>query len=71
VVFDDIIRMAGRRYLHQAGMAALTDARPVSMDAFMRPAAVNGIIVASLAACVIVAIAAVAIPAAARAGRRR
>ena len=49
VVFDNEIRMAGRRYLLQAGMAAQGLAAPVRMDEIMRPGLSRALVVASAA----------------------
>jgi hypothetical protein len=50
VVFDHIVEVAGRRYLHAAGLAAQTGNAYVRIDDWMRPAVNRGLWVASVAA---------------------
>jgi hypothetical protein len=50
VVFDHVVVMAGRRYVHAAGLAARALAPPPRMDDWMRPAVTNGVYAATAAA---------------------
>ena len=43
VVFDHAVELAGRHYLHAAGLAALTDGPYVRIDDWMRPAVSSGL----------------------------
>src|SRR5262245_17960082 len=65
VVFDRVIAVAGRNYLHAAGIAAAGGgpgaASVVPMDAWMRPAVSSGAWIASAAAGVILVIGLLAI----------
>jgi hypothetical protein len=49
-VFDHVVVMAGRRYVHAAGLAARALAPPPRMDDWMRPAVTNGVYAATAAA---------------------
>jgi hypothetical protein len=63
VVFDRVIVVAGRQYVHAASSAAAADpaAPPLNMDDWMEPAVRRGLIAATAAAGVILATGLVAI----------
>jgi hypothetical protein len=50
VVFDHTIELAGRQYLHAAGVAAQAGGAYVRIDDWMRPAVQRGLWVASAVA---------------------
>jgi hypothetical protein len=56
VVFDHVIIMAGREYLHAAGTAVARGLPYVRMDDFMRPAVTHGIWIASGSAALVLAV---------------
>src|SRR6266540_2313357 len=56
VVFDHVVEVAGRHYLHAAGLAAQTGTGYVRIDDWMRPAVTSGLWTASLAAAAIVVV---------------
>lgn len=68
VVFDRVIVVAGRQYVHAAATAAVANpaAPPLHMDQWMLPAVKRGLVIASAAASVIAATGLVAVAAAAR-----
>ena len=47
VVFDHVVEVAGRHYLHAAGLAANAGGPYASMDEWMRPAVARGLWIAS------------------------
>ncbi len=53
VVFDYVIVMAGRRYVHAAGVAAMSGGPYARMDDWMRPALTRGLWVATAAGAAI------------------
>lgn len=56
VVFDQIIVVAGRMYLHAAATAARSAGSYVRMDDWMRPAAIRGLWTATAAGTVVLLI---------------
>jgi len=56
VVFDHVIEVAARRYLHAAGLAAQAGGPYARIDAWMRPAVATGLWIASLSAATILII---------------
>jgi hypothetical protein len=56
VVFDHVVEVAGRQYLHAAGLAAQTGTGYVRIDDWMRPAVTSGLWTASLSAAAIVVV---------------
>ena len=56
VVFDHTIEVAGRQYLHAAGVAAQNGGPYARIDEWMRPAVATGLRNASMAAGVILAL---------------
>src|SRR5437660_11195533 len=75
VVFDHIIVVAGREYIHAAGIAAGRhgpDGRfLVQMDDYMRPAVARGLWIGSAAACAIAGVCLVALRLASEFSTRR
>ena len=72
VIFDRILVLAGRRYVHDAALLFRTSHRYLRIDDVMRPAAGHAVRVASVSAGAIVVVALVAIGLAAdRDARRR
>ena len=69
VVFDHAIEIAGRRYLHAAGLAAQAGGPYARLDDWMRPAVTSGLWTASAAAAAIVAVGLLALRGAARGAR--
>jgi hypothetical protein len=56
VVFDQVIVLAGRRYVHAAALAAETGGPYARIDDWMRPAVRNGLWTASAAAAALLMI---------------
>ena len=56
VVFDHVVEVAGRHYLHAAGLAAQTGTGYVRIDDWMRPAVTSGLWTASVAAAAIIVV---------------
>ena len=56
VVFDHVIVVAGRRYLHAAGLAVQAGGAFARLDDWMRPAVTAGVWTASASAAAILAI---------------
>ena len=71
VVFDRILVLAGRRYVHAVGAAGEDGQGYVLIDSWMRPALAHGIRVASLAALAIAVFGLIAVAIAARVDGRR
>src|SRR5438046_2222252 len=66
VVFDHVIVVAGRQYIHAAGLAEKSGGPYARMDDWMRPAVTRAFWTATLAAAAILAIGLVLVRAAAR-----
>jgi hypothetical protein len=73
VVFDHVVEVAGRQYLHQAAVAEGSDGSYVAIDDWMRPAVKRGLWIATLAAfpIALVGVVAVRVGAAGLAEQRR
>jgi hypothetical protein len=56
VVFDHVIVVAGRAYIHAAGLAMAGAAPYPHMEDWMRPAAVRGVWIASASAAGVLAL---------------
>jgi hypothetical protein len=71
VIFDRIIVLAGRRYVHDAAVVAHTTDRYLAIDEVMRPAVTHGVWLASSAALAIAGVGIFALLAAAARERGR
>jgi hypothetical protein len=71
VVFDRVIVMAGRRFVHAASVAAAESGQYLTARDWMRPAIARGLVLATGAAGVILAVGLVSIPFAARQRKSR
>ena len=71
VVFDRILVLAGRRYLHAAALAVRDQHSYLRIDDWMRPAIAHGVHVASLTAVAVAAFGLVAVVIASRLDKRR
>jgi hypothetical protein len=71
VVFDRVLVLAGRRYVHAATVAAGGGAPYLLLHDWMRAARLDGVRLASLSAAAVLAVALVAVPLARRRDERR
>lgn len=67
VVFDRVLVVAGRSYVHAARLAAARDGPYARMDDWMRPAVTQGLWIATVVAAAILLVGFIALRAAARA----
>jgi len=71
VVFDRVLVLAGRRYVHAAALAARAGHPFILIDDWMRPAVASGVRVASVTAIGIAAFGLIAVVIASRVDRQR
>ena len=71
VVFDRVLVLAGREFVHTASVSARESGRFLHAAEWMRPAIAHGLILATAAAAAILIVGLISVPIAARRSRSR